>query len=514
MPIFATSSTPARQAAIASLAVVAAGIAGRRLLPANTDVSWLITVAEKVIDGARLYVDIPEPNPPMSIYLYAPAVLLGRLFGAAPEAALDVVVFALAIASVAWCAPRLPRAPEFSNPWLAPAALAVLLVLPAYSFGQREHLALVAFLPWMTIAIRRAEAAPTPVGWAVVGGLCGGLALAIKPHFALALAGATCVSAASTRSWKTLFKLENLVAGGVLVAYLAHIPLFYPAYGRDLGPLLSLYISVRQPVWRMLFGAFPMLTLELAGMAAFLAISRGKAAVTPWVLATAAAVVGFLAAAIIQGKGWPYHFLPAFGLATLLLAALSVRRPSTGRLDIAIAALGAAFFFQSWRQEAISVDLSPIHPKILAVKSHPRVMTMASDPAVSFPTTRAVGGVWADQQFNGMIPYYAGGLAASDGFDPARLPALRAMVEAQRRDLALDLRRRRADVLLIERKPFDYVAWGRRDPEISGLLDCFRDTGSTRVGDPDKPGEGLEVSVWAAVSPPPAQGGCAAGAPP
>jgi hypothetical protein len=59
----------------------------RHLVAANTDVSWLITVAEKVLDGGRLYVDIIETNPPASILLYLPFVALARGFAPPPAKA-------------------------------------------------------------------------------------------------------------------------------------------------------------------------------------------------------------------------------------------------------------------------------------------------------------------------------------------------------------------------------------------------------------------------------------------
>lgn len=42
--------------------------------PANTDVSWLLTVAERVLDGQRPYVEIIETNPPIAPLTYATRV--------------------------------------------------------------------------------------------------------------------------------------------------------------------------------------------------------------------------------------------------------------------------------------------------------------------------------------------------------------------------------------------------------------------------------------------------------
>ena len=47
----------------------------------NDDVSWCVTLAEKVLDGERLYVDVIEINPPATMFLYVVPALMGRLSG-------------------------------------------------------------------------------------------------------------------------------------------------------------------------------------------------------------------------------------------------------------------------------------------------------------------------------------------------------------------------------------------------------------------------------------------------
>src|SRR5713101_5631390 len=67
--------------ALPLIAVTIAAIVLRLLMVTATDVSWLITLSEKVLDGTRLYVDLIEVNPPASVLLYLPAVALARWVG-------------------------------------------------------------------------------------------------------------------------------------------------------------------------------------------------------------------------------------------------------------------------------------------------------------------------------------------------------------------------------------------------------------------------------------------------
>jgi hypothetical protein len=64
------------------IAVVVIAILCRLHSLENADVSWLLTAAERLLDGRR---DFIEYNPPGAVLTYVPAVWLARLFGVAPE---------------------------------------------------------------------------------------------------------------------------------------------------------------------------------------------------------------------------------------------------------------------------------------------------------------------------------------------------------------------------------------------------------------------------------------------
>src|SRR5436305_9432219 len=72
----------------------------RQVLPLNTDVSWLLTIGERMLDGQRLYVDIVEINPPMAVLAYLPGVALARALGMDPKYVIDDQILLLAAASL------------------------------------------------------------------------------------------------------------------------------------------------------------------------------------------------------------------------------------------------------------------------------------------------------------------------------------------------------------------------------------------------------------------------------
>src|ERR1700716_2170168 len=76
----------------------------RQVVPLNTDVSWLLVIGERVLDGQRLYVDIVEINPPMAVMAYLPGIALARALGLDPKIVIDGQMLLLAAASLlaAW----------------------------------------------------------------------------------------------------------------------------------------------------------------------------------------------------------------------------------------------------------------------------------------------------------------------------------------------------------------------------------------------------------------------------
>jgi len=86
--------------------VLAAAFVLRRHVVPNVDVAWCLTLAEKMLDGQRLYVDLIELNPPGGILIYLPPMLVARLFGLRPDGVTDIFVIAAACASI-WISGRI-----------------------------------------------------------------------------------------------------------------------------------------------------------------------------------------------------------------------------------------------------------------------------------------------------------------------------------------------------------------------------------------------------------------------
>jgi hypothetical protein len=300
--------------------------------PINLDVAAVLQFSERWVAGEQLYVDLVDVNPPLVFMLYAVPVLLSGTHGLGVTAAFNLclLLFVLLVGRMVWRR-ILVLAPSRSHLLLmaggVPFAVAALSTLMA---GQREHLLAVAILPWLFDAALRAQA-DMPWRRTVPAALLAALGLCLKPHFlAIPLL---------VEGWLALRRFPRPWADAVpwamaalFTAYGALIWLAFPTYPREILPLaFGTYATFADmtPLDVLLQDFFlPCLALLLACLP--FARKRGGPVGVALALAACGAVIGAMA----QGKGWPYHYLPAEILTVLLVAWLlggllaSIRRPA------------------------------------------------------------------------------------------------------------------------------------------------------------------------------------------
>ena len=220
------------------------------------DVSWLITVGEKLLDGQRLYADLIEVNPPASVFLYLPALLVERVIGLPAEIGVDALVFFATGCSI-FLAGRILDAAKLldgMDRWkLAAWTLAVLIILPTRSFSEREHIAVMTLLPFIALlTVRTGSLSVGPVS-VLIAGIGAGLAMVIKPHFALPIGLAILTAAVCTRSWRPVFAIENRIAAAVAALYGAFVVIAYPQFIADIVPLVrAVYLPWKMPIFMLL----------------------------------------------------------------------------------------------------------------------------------------------------------------------------------------------------------------------------------------------------------------------
>jgi hypothetical protein len=458
-----------------ALMVAAIALIERHLVVANTDVSWGLTLAEKVLGGERPYVDFIEVNPPATIYLYLPAILIGRLVGLSPERVMDCVVLA-AICGSLWMAGRALRRANlldrFETARLLAMVMAVVAVLPAQIFAEREHVAVVLFLPMLAVMLVRADAGRPGWGEILVAGIGAGAMMILKPHLALGLAATIAMAAWSARSWSVLVAAENWIALALIAIYGGMVALAFPEFLSEIVPLVrTVYLPVGRSLSTMIVG-LPAFPIWIGTLAALAVVRRAERYDRVYGVLVAASV-GFAGSFLVQGKGWPYHSYPMAALGLIALACAMSQRPTQARTafergawGLAAGLLAVATF--TWMNVATS--LASLVEPIRQIKPHPTMLAISHDVAVGHPLVRAIGGTWVGSVGSMFMTLCAIRIREHETLTPAQSARLDRYVALDRALLIDALRRRKPDVVLIDKVPIDWEAWTRADAEIDALL--------------------------------------------
>jgi hypothetical protein len=475
------SAVPAGAAGYAiPLAIVfLAALVLRHVVVANTDVAWQITIAERLLAGQQLYVDLIEVNPPAPSYLYLLPVVVARWLGLRAEIVIDTWTFVAIGASLWFSATILRRGrllDTIDGRILLAVSAAVLALLPAQTFSEREHLATLALLPFLALMAVRAMDRGAAASVAVAAGFAGGLAMVLKPHLALGVGAAGLTLLAHRRSLRPLLLPENVTAGLIAAAYVAGIALFFPRYISEMMPLMTaVYVPMRSTYLALLHLPSPWMWAAL--LLAIAAADR-QALLRPPVRILVAASVGLLAAYVVQAKGWPYQSYPMLATLALALGFVAARTdpqrrgPANGR-TIALATL-ALMAGPLWTWMNLADDHSDLAGPIRQLKPNPSMLVLTSDFSVGHPLVRLVGGRWVSHTGSLWISEGTESWLNRDDLDPERRSRLSAYRDWDRSLLLDDIRRHRPDIIVVERFPYDREAWWRADPELSGLMAAYR----------------------------------------
>jgi hypothetical protein len=469
--------------ALAVLLTVALGALAQFRLPMNHDVAWLLALAGRVLEGARLYVDYPEVNPPLIVWLNLPVAWAARLTGLAPDTVLRGAVVALAgIALGAGAALWRGRNTGADGAGAGAAMLAVaayaLVALPGYDFGQREHLALLLVLPYLAEAARRAGGRAAPRGvrlavaaWATVG-------VALKPHFLLVpLLVEAVVLAHGGRLWRRGAGAGLALMAALLAAYGVAVLWLTPDYLPMMRLFSRAYWHYGSDSW-FDFLRVPQCQTALILVACHWALRPAPRA-TGHVLSAAA--LGFAVAAIVQHKGWSYHWYPVLALGWLMFAqagaAAVAQRVWRGRplapaiaAALAIGLAGLALLTAPRDGQRANPYPALLGPAIHALGGGP-VLVLASPLRVAYPLVTQAG-VGATARFPSM------GLVAA-----AWQTGDAAVGDYLRHTLAQDVRARPPRLLIVETAPyglppgFDYLAYFGREPALGRLFQGSRQVG-------------------------------------
>jgi len=472
----AARAGPATSPLILTGIVFVAAILLRQTVPLNTDVSWLLVVCERMLDGQHLYSDIVEINPPMAAFAYLPGVALARLLGVDPRHVIDAQLLLLAAVSLFAVSRILRLSPSLSAMNWGPLtiwAAAVVTVLPMHVFAQREHMAMLTLLPALAAYAIRSEGETLPLWAILVAGIGAGITLAFKPFFTVPVALCILFAAIRARSWLTLLAPENVIAAVLVVAVSVGTYLFYPEYFTVTYPLVrDSYLS-----WSMslsvIFLNDATLVFSIAMLSVVLARRKGEA--DPLLLVMVLASVGFAISFFLQRRGWAYHSYPMVSVALLamgyVLTGAADTEERSRRAELASGLALAATFALGMLWFYANVYVGPVRQAVEGLKlPHPRILVLSGEAAIGHPLVRDIGGVWVSRQENLWIREFVRLTREKTSVDAAVDARRDGYLARERKWLIEDFRKLPPDIVLVDNLRNGWGAWARADAELSELL--------------------------------------------
>ena len=313
----------------------------------NHDCAFGLQQAQMLLDGGIPYCDFIDTNPPLIVYLNVLPAAVARCLDRSP-----IIVFHLSILLLLMVSSMevygLLRKPRMGLR-AAERGLVLLAWIGSYFVvdwygiaGQREHLFVLLYVPYLFLRILRHRGGSMNACLAALLGVQAGVGASLKPHFLLTALVVEIVLLVATRRSRTLLRSENIALAGVVAAYLLHW-LFVPAamrdafFGRWLPLVCRSYHAYDMPTEQIVQALFNSPVSVLAIMATLLALPRAvrrHARLRQYLLALAAMAGMTLVMVFVQHKGWRYHRIPLDVAGLLCLAALASTRDRASALNL------------------------------------------------------------------------------------------------------------------------------------------------------------------------------------
>lgn len=330
------SGVDRRLVSVASLSVFSMVLIGVLLLatysPMKDDIAWLLYVARRWLAGRTLYQDLVEVNPPLIIWLSAIPSWLGQRLNVSPKfLAILLFIFQTTLSSF-WAASILQRRGGiFSERWPVFSTIGTaLLLLPGADFGQREHLLVAGFIPYLALFAEGLDGWTASRNASLAEGMCAGaytaLFCALKPLYAACFLILECMMLfPGRRLWRPM----PIVAALTLCAYGLLVVVLSPAYLKQAVPMaLALYGATDVSFGELLSDSALLLAGEVLAIGLLAlrwrTMEQRNVMLVLLLFAATSTVVCFA-----DGKDWYYHRIPATVstvLALLLWGAAEIRQ--------------------------------------------------------------------------------------------------------------------------------------------------------------------------------------------
>ena len=451
-------------------------------IPITHDVVWQFWVGRQLMNGAALYRDVWETNPPLWFWSAVPVQHAAAWFSVPPLRLLVVAIIGIATLSAllvghlsGFTSPLTRFVTMLMSFWL-------IVVVPLYDFGQREHIALICSIAYAALIARRSTGTTVSPTLALLIGTAAAYSFALKHYFiAVPVMLELWLILRNRLEWRAIRPETAVLAVFALVYGIAVIALA-PAFFTDNVPMVRTAYHGFESSWDMIL-LRPWVVIWAFMVAFFLTYGGtfGRKA-NPLVSTLLIVAIGYGLAYFLQRKGWLYHSVPVTGAAALALTVRlwmpDMRRPIPIGIGLFILALPTLLPFKTGPYS--NFFRGEIDPVLATLPKGSPVFIASADPMWGWPTVRDHGLVWPSRLYAfWMIPAIAHGQVI--GPNPAPLRALAKQIQEE---AALEIHCSSPTLILFERRrnyiyqppSFDVRGFFLRRPDIrSYLADNYRE---------------------------------------
>ena len=290
----------------------------------HRDMAWILHSTKRLMEGGVFGQDVIDCNPPLMWYLSYPIVFLSEATGWHPANMFRITVALVTILVLLWMASIRRTSSMTCTRWgantLLMATVYVFFVTSNMDMGQREYLALLFSLPYITMAATRLSGLSPTQSEALLVGIMAGIGIALKPYFLAVPFAVELVVWIIARRFSYFWRPEVVSGMVTMIAYGFVVLIFAPAYIFEIVPLVQKSYWASDLSYLSLFrsGSQSLMALTIA---AFLC---RRLSTTPMAYILIAAGFGFTLSYFVQKKGVNYHEFPIRALAIMALIALVV----------------------------------------------------------------------------------------------------------------------------------------------------------------------------------------------
>lgn len=289
----------------------------------NGNVTWLLIAAERMLDGQTMSLSIYETNPPLSILLYAPHILFMKIASLPPEVGpliLTATMIFLSILASAVILRRYEYLNTLERHTILVAQTATLTYLSAIYFMDREHLMLIAMIPFLLAQIGLTDKIfiPRRILWPVL--IAGTFTILVKPQYGILPAALLLHRLIVHKTWKIALHPDFITLATGTLLYAAAILIFFSDYLNIILPdVLEYYIGSSDKFQTLRLFKIHFIMYIALFLFDLLTTDLDKSKKRLLLILELCALLALIPL-LVQMKGYYNHLLPAFGLFIISLA--------------------------------------------------------------------------------------------------------------------------------------------------------------------------------------------------